>query len=202
VQKPRFPSLDPVLAILLLAVLSWGVSGLTPFASGEGRQTQHGGPAHEALTDPASVSLAEPASPDEQFPLPPPPFSEDIFPCSECHDGEDVDTTRRPLEDMHEDIVLDHDSDNRWCLDCHDAQNRDKLHLADGRLIDFTESHKLCGQCHGPKLRDWKAGDHGKRTGSWSGKKQYLLCVHCHDPHAPAFKSLKPMPPPIKQGEH
>jgi hypothetical protein len=56
----------------------------------------------------------------------------------------------------------------------------------------------LCGQCHGPKLRDWKLGIHGKRTGSWSGKKHYLLCVHCHDSHAPKFKPLKPMPPPTK----
>jgi hypothetical protein len=126
----------------------------------------------------------------------PPPFSEEVFPCSECHDGEDVDTTRRVV-DEHDDIVLEHDEENRWCLDCHDAVNRDKLRLADGRLLDFTESYKLCGQCHGPKLRDWVAGDHGKRTGSWSGKKQYLLCVHCHDPHTPAFKPLKPEPPPV-----
>ena len=126
-----------------------------------------------------------------------PPFSEDIFPCSECHDGTDVDTTRRKVED-HEDIVLEHDEENRWCLDCHDALNRDKLHLADGTLVDFTESYRLCGQCHGPKLRDWKAGDHGKRTGSWSGVKQYLLCAHCHNPHSPSIKPVKPLPPPVR----
>jgi uncharacterized CHY-type Zn-finger protein len=126
-----------------------------------------------------------------------PPFSEGIYPCSDCHDGTDVNTTRREVPE-HEDIVLNHDSGNRWCLDCHDATNRDKLHLADGRLLDFTDSYLLCGQCHGPKLRDWRAGDHGKRTGSWSGEKQYLLCVHCHNPHSPKFKPMKPMPPPVR----
>jgi hypothetical protein len=128
----------------------------------------------------------------------PPPFSEDIFPCSECHDPTDeVNTTPHPV-DEHEDIIFEHDAENRWCLDCHDEKNRDKLHLANGKLIDFTESHKLCGQCHGPKYRDWKAGDHGKRTGMWNGKKEYLLCVHCHDPHSPSIKGLTPKPPPIR----
>lgn len=128
-----------------------------------------------------------------------PPFSEDIFPCSDCHDPEiGFDPTRRVVED-HPEIVFEHDADNRWCLDCHDAANRDKLRLADGRLLDFTESHRLCGQCHGPKFRDWRAGEHGKRTGSWSGKKEYLLCVHCHDPHSPGIKPLAPMSPPLHQ---
>ena len=131
----------------------------------------------------------------EPGPDAPAPLEEEIFPCSECHDGTDVDTTRRVL-DEHDDIVLEHDEENRWCLDCHDAVHRDKLRLADGRLLDFTESYRLCGQCHGPKLRDWLAGDHGKRTGSWSGKKEYLLCADCHNPHSPAFKPLEPMPPP------
>jgi hypothetical protein len=41
-------------------------------------------------------------------------------------------------------------------------------------------------------------GIHGKRTGSWNGAKQYLLCVHCHNPHSPHFAPLKPMPPPTR----
>jgi hypothetical protein len=142
---------------------------------------------------------AQPSSSDEgDIQVPPPPFSEDIFPCSECHGEMEPNPQRRVLEDAHDDIVLKHDEKNRWCLDCHDMKNRDKLHLADGRLLDFTESFKLCGQCHGPKLRDWKAGVHGRRTGSWKGQKKYLLCAHCHDPHAPKFKKLKPDPAPVR----
>ncbi|MGW8314730.1 MAG: hypothetical protein ACWGNV_03950 [Bacteroidales bacterium] len=118
------------------------------------------------------------------------------FPCNDCHSDLEPNTQRRELVDMHDDILFDHDSENRWCLACHDANQRDSLRLADGRLLGFNESFKLCGQCHGPKYRDWRLGIHGKRTGEWNGTKQYYLCVHCHDPHSPRFKSLKPMPPP------
>jgi hypothetical protein len=112
----------------------------------------------------------------------------------------EVNTQPRKL-DMHEEIVesFNHDSENRWCLACHDAIVRDSLRLASGKLLNFKESYKLCGQCHGDKLRDWKVGVHGKRTGNWNGKKEYLLCVHCHEPHSPHFKNLRPEPPPVQE---
>ena len=130
-----------------------------------------------------------------------PPFTDGIFPCTGCHADLVPNPVRRQLTDMHDDIsgIFDHDSDNRWCLDCHDANNRDSLKLASGKLLDFKESYKLCGQCHGEKLRDWKVGVHGKRTGEWNGKKEYLLCVHCHNPHTPRCKELTPEPPPVRQ---
>jgi hypothetical protein len=130
-----------------------------------------------------------------------PPFSEGIFPCSECHKDLVPNPKRRDLVDMHDSIsaIFNHDKENRWCLDCHDITNRDYLKLASGTLLDFKESYKLCGQCHGDKLRDWKVGVHGKRTGDWNGKKEYLLCVNCHNPHSPKFKGFKPEPPPIRQ---
>ena len=98
-----------------------------------------------------------------------PPFSEDIFPCSECHADQETNPEPRRL-DMHEEIVemFSHDEEDRWCLDCHNADNRDFLRLASGKLVSFEESYKLCGQCHGDKLRDWKVGVHGKRTGDWN----------------------------------
>ena len=123
-------------------------------------------------------------------------FSSDYFPCNDCHIDIVPNTQRRELVEMHDDIIFDHDSENRWCLACHNTNNRDSLILAGGKLLGFDESYKLCGQCHGPKYRDWKLGIHGKRTGEWNGQKQYLLCVHCHDPHSPKIKGLKPMPPP------
>ncbi len=140
------------------------------------------------------------SSAPEGIQVPKPPFSEGIFPCSSCHDGKSmkVDTRRRELG-MHSEIQeILHHGPNRWCLDCHDAQNRDRLHLASGEPVAFTASYLLCGQCHGDKLRDWRVGIHGKRTGSWNGQKQYLLCVNCHNPHSPHFKPLKPMPPPTR----
>ena len=130
-----------------------------------------------------------------------PPFSDGIFPCTDCHANIAPNPVRRELVEWHDDIsaIFNHDSENRWCLDCHDLNNRDYLRLASGKLLDFKESYKLCGQCHGEKFRDWKVGVHGKRTGEWNGKKEYLLCVHCHNPHSPKFGELKPEPPPMMQ---
>ncbi|MDD5284710.1 MAG: cytochrome c3 family protein [Desulfuromonadaceae bacterium] len=134
------------------------------------------------------------------FAVPRPPFSEGIFPCSQCHSYIKPNPQRRVLTEYHTDIVLHHAEGQRWCTDCHNLINRDKLRLVSGELIAFDESYRLCGQCHGDKFRDWKVGVHGKRTGYWNGDKQYLLCVHCHNPHDPKFKALKPLPPPVRPG--
>ncbi len=130
------------------------------------------------------------------FAVAPPPFTEGIFPCSDCHEDIEPNRQRRELEEEHTDIELTHAAGQRWCLDCHDAENRDVLRLANGDTVPFTESFRLCGQCHGDKYRDWRAGVHGKRTGMWDGQKQYLLCANCHNPHSPRFKPLIPLPPP------
>ncbi|MFH1297473.1 MAG: hypothetical protein ABIJ04_09400 [Bacteroidota bacterium] len=137
----------------------------------------------------------------EEYAVEAPPFSWGIFPCTDCHATMKPNPVRRELVEWHDDIseIFDHDSKNRWCIDCHDLNSRDSLRLASGKLLDFKESYKLCGQCHGEKLRDWKVGVHGKRTGEWNGKKEYLLCVHCHNPHSPRFEELTPEPPPIRQ---
>ena len=108
-----------------------------------------------------------------------PPFSDGIFPCTDCHANLPPNPVKRVLTEWHEDIsaMFNHDSENRWCLDCHDLNNRDSLRLASGKLLDFKESYKLCGQCHGEKYRDWKVGVHGKRTGEWNGQKRiFALC--------------------------
>lgn len=128
-------------------------------------------------------------------------FSSDYFPCNDCHSEILPNPLRRELVEMHDDIIFDHDSENRWCLACHYESDRDSLVLAGGKLLGFDESYKLCGQCHGPKFRDWKLGIHGKRTGNWNGQKQYLLCVHCHNPHTPKIQKLQPMPAPRRPEE-
>jgi len=144
-----------------------------------------------------AVQSAVPKASEERLEVPPPPFSEGIFPCSGCHASMEPNRTRRTLTDFHDDIVLKHDEEHRWCLDCHDAADRDWLHLASGERVSFEESYRLCGQCHGEKLRDWKAGVHGRRTGDWNGHKKYLLCANCHNPHQPRFKPLVPKPAPV-----
>jgi len=145
----------------------------------------------------ARASTAANPKSSGDFHVPPPPFTEGAFPCTDCHDPEiPVNTQRREMKTAHQEIVLNHDQEHRWCLDCHDAANRDVLHLAGGEPVPFEESYRLCGQCHGDKYRDWRAGVHGRRTGSWDGEKQYLLCVACHNAHSPAFKPLEPLPAP------
>lgn len=139
------------------------------------------------------------ASPQE-FPVSPPPLTEGIYPCNNCHASMEVNRKKRELKEEHTNIRMRHAENLRWCLDCHDAKNRDKLRLYNGELIDFIESYRLCGECHGNLYKDWKAGIHGKRTGYFvkMGKRTYFLCAHCHDPHEPRFKPIVPEPPPFR----
>jgi hypothetical protein len=132
------------------------------------------------------------------FNAPPPPFaSEGIFPCSDCHADMDVDMERRELG-FHDEIQLHHGPQDRWCFDCHNPEDRDTLRLVGGKEVGFEQSYELCGQCHGTIYRDWREGIHGRRRGYWDGAKSYLLCPACHNPHAPAFQPLKPLPPPVR----
>ena len=145
------------------------------------------------------ASAQQAATPGGRVEVPPPPFSDGIFPCTTCHNKQQPpNRTRRALTDFHTDITLKHDAEHRWCLDCHDADDRDQLHLASGEAVPFTESYRLCGQCHGEKYRDWRAGVHGRRVGQWNGAKRYLQCVHCHSPHQPRFKPMAPTAAPPK----
>jgi hypothetical protein len=141
---------------------------------------------------PAPESPRTEKKPERLVQAEPPPFTEGIFPCTQCHAaGQPVDRTRRALG-FHDEIqaAFDHDAEHRWCLDCHDAAQRDVLHLSNGDPVPFTESYRLCGQCHGDKYRDWRVGVHGKRIGMWDGAKTYFLCVNCHNPHSPRFKGV------------
>jgi len=98
------------------------------------------------------TSLADGAG--EEFPVAPPPMTEGMFPCSNCHATMEVNRKKRELKEEHAQIKLHHAETMRWCLDCHDAKNRDKLRLYNGELINFTESYRLCGECHGPQYVD------------------------------------------------
>jgi hypothetical protein len=180
---------------LLLVALTAGAACLLLLPACNNLAGDESGREHGASK--AAARAAETALPVEDIQVPRPPFSEGIFPCSECHKDIKPNLTVRTLTDAHDDILLKHGRD-RWCFDCHNPDNRDVLRLASGKLVDFSQSYLLCGQCHGDKFRDWRVGVHGKRTGEWSGRKQYLLCVNCHNPHSPHFKALKPLPPPNK----
>ena len=185
---PRWRSLLPLAAAVVLT---------GPLAAAGGPTT-----ASEPAKAPATAATpaAAPAA-EEDIRAQPPPFTEGIFPCSQCHDKAG-DPAPRQLA-FHDEIQaeLHHGPPTRWCLDCHSNAKRDFVHLIGGKLVPFTESYELCGQCHGDKYRDWKVGVHGKRVGMWNGQKTYYLCVNCHNPHNPRFKALKPEPPPIPPQE-
>ena len=196
-----------VILLTLFAVIS-GVSLLVILRGDEAHVTPDSGGVHafgpadfpEIDFDAPLLASVVAAGADQTggINVPPPPFSDDsIFPCSECHVDLEADPERRELG-FHEEIQLDHGPDDRWCFDCHNADDRDHLRLANGSLVEFEESYRLCGQCHGTILRDWREGIHGRRRGYWNGAKSYMLCAHCHNPHEPAFKPIKPLPPPVR----
>jgi hypothetical protein len=128
-----------------------------------------------------------------------PEMNDEYLPCSDCHEDEPTNFTPREMEDDHEDKRIAHG--DLWCLDCHDADQRDYLHRANGALVEFENSWQLCTQCHGEKLADWRAGVHGKRTGHWRGPKEYRTCVVCHNPHNPPFEPIAPKPAPRRPSE-
>lgn len=121
--------------------------------------------------------------------------------CNDCHRHFDSPPTlpreRRTMV-QHTNIALDHGMNDR-CFNCHDQKDRTRLALHDGTTLPFDEAPRLCAQCHGTLYRDWQHGMHGKTLGSWiasSGKQRRLHCNECHDPHAPAYPKLAPLPGP------
>lgn len=129
---------------------------------------------------------AGPTHPDADIVIPPRTPQLATFPCVEqCHKDRLPDSTVRPLREFHSAKHIEHGDTTFWCNFCHNFDNLDTLHLLDGRTATFDESHRLCGECHGDKRRDWALGIHGLQTGYWNGEKTRRTCTACHDPHAP-----------------
>lgn len=138
-------------------------------------------PPRTMMTDPPTVKLGG--------------FSRD---CMNCHTifKYELPTGRQLRQHTH--IKMNHGI-NRRCLGCHDQNDRNRLNIGVDGTVPFQESHRMCGKCHGPVFRDWERGTHGRSTGSWdtaSKERGKLTCVECHDPHSPAYKTYKPLPPP------
>lgn len=121
-------------------------------------------------------------------------------PCGTCHttppSWEPVQDPAQ-LAEFHTQMRFEHGS-NR-CGSCHDLERRDQLKLADGTSLPFEETMTLCAQCHGGQARDYAAGAHGGMSGTWDtkyGPRTRNHCTNCHDPHAPAYPSVMPAPPP------
>lgn len=101
----------------------------------------------------------------------------------------------------HENIIMGHGSHDRnnLCYNCHNEQNLTTLQVRDGNVVKFDNIPALCGSCHGPTLRDWEAGAHGRTGGFWNrelGEPARLVCSNCHNPHSPRIPTREPAPPP------
>jgi hypothetical protein len=120
------------------------------------------------------------------------------YPCSRCHAERPPDPNERRLTEFHTQKTLQHGTQRGWCYRCHDKDDIDTLHLADGTKVSFDEAYELCGSCHGDKLRDYKAGIHGLTTGAWNGPRLRRSCTHCHDPHRPHFPAMTPERAPAR----
>ncbi len=108
-------------------------------------------------------------------------------------DGGDVPTA------FHAGLTMRHGT--LRCSQCHAAPegggtfDYDALHLSDGAKVDVDDAMTLCAQCHGPQTRDYEHGSHGGMQGHWDlryGPRERNQCIHCHDPHAPAYVGMVP----------
>ena len=128
--------------------------------------------------------------------------------CAECHPANDpvkldYDASGAPIvPEAHQGLLaMAHGRNfrNENCYNCHDRDQLDQLHTADGTKLKFEQATLLCAGCHGTTYRDWEAGAHGRTGGYWNrslGPIDRQECTSCHDPHAPAFTGLIPMPGP------
>lgn len=116
-------------------------------------------------------------------------------PCSSCHNAMTPNPVPRKLFAPHP-AALDHGGGRIWCLDCHQQDDRDKLHTLAGKPVAFDAAFEVCGGCHFPQQKDWYFGAHGKRVANWQGERDIYNCTHCHNPHTPALKARAPQPPP------
>lgn len=118
--------------------------------------------------------------------------------CNNCHRLFESSPLVDRMPMQHRSVLLDHGMNDR-CYNCHDVKNRERLVLIDGSTVSFSETPRLCAQCHGTVFRDWERGMHGKTLGSWlaeEGNQRRLGCAECHDPHAPAYEKISPLPGP------
>ena len=120
--------------------------------------------------------------------------------CSSCHTTTTPNRNVASAEQLlkfHQGITYAHG--NQSCLSCHNETDYDSLRLANGSSLPYSDVMKLCGQCHGPQLRDYEMGLHGGMNGYWDrtrGPRTRNNCIQCHDPHNPAYPVVQPVLPP------
>ncbi len=139
---------------------------------------------NSAITDPSFSVLSR----QDKF---------EFFPCGDCHNYIESSPTPRHLPEAPHFPELKHGNADIWCTTCHTLDNRERLRLLSGKLVEFDKAYLVCGQCHENAYQDWRFGAHGKRVNKWQGERQIFNCAECHNPHVnPGIKPRQPMPPP------
>ncbi len=121
--------------------------------------------------------------------------------CSTCHGAGDIGDPPAQyadeLTEFHREMEFSHG--DLACASCHATDDRDKLTLASGALLDYDDTMDLCAQCHSSEYKSYQHGAHGGMSGHWDrtqGERVRNHCVVCHDPHEPAFPQVTPADPP------
>jgi cytochrome c553 len=125
--------------------------------------------------------------------------------CNTCHENKDSNretNSGSQLQEFHQKMQFNHGSLS--CVSCHNSENYETLHLADGKSLEFRDTMQLCAQCHGPQYRDYRNGSHGGMSGYWDlnrGSRKRNTCTDCHSAHVPAYPKVLPVfPPKIRAG--
>jgi hypothetical protein len=116
--------------------------------------------------------------------------------CASCHANRASNLEvgqGKELQAFHQGLHFAHGK--LKCVSCHNPDDYNSLHLAEGRSLSFTNVQRLCAQCHASQANDYDHGVHGGMSGHWDlsrGPRQRKGCIDCHDPHAPAFPEMVP----------
>ncbi len=114
--------------------------------------------------------------------------------CSTCHSIRQPNRDNRSpemLDEFHQGMQFDHG--RLACYACHNPEDSDSLHGADGTVIAFSDVMILCSQCHSSQAIAFEHGAHGGMNGFWDltrGPQTKNNCIDCHDPHAPRYPKM------------
>jgi hypothetical protein len=119
--------------------------------------------------------------------------------CATCH-ASNLGTAMAALADapdgFHAGIKLVHGA--LVCDSCHAPDDRTRLRLASGQILEMGEVITLCAQCHSSQFRSYQHMAHGGSRGYWDRTKGPVIrnsCVACHAAHAPAYPLVRPVAP-------